>query len=728
MNYFNRLTFLLIVLLSVSIIAQNKKLTFNQAFKFQGERLTQQLPNIIKWLDDENYLERKVNPDTKKPSLFTVNAKTGTEKIFLDGEKISEQLPEGFNILQNEDMTDDYNSFLFQKEDKIYFLNLNDGFKELSVNTINLKNPKLSPDGKSFAFTRDNNLFVYDIENEQETQITADGSETIYNGYASWVYYEEILGRASNYRAFYWSPNGEYIGFLRFDDSPIPKFPIFKADGQHGELEWERYPKAGDPDPIVKIGIYSVKKNSISWIDLSEFDDFYTAWLFWSKDSKQMIFQIMNREQNEISIYSVNPDNGQKKKILNQKQNSWVEFFEDIYFMNDNSGFILRSDVNGNSHLYYYSYEGKLVQQLTSGDWNVTSINYVDEKNRKVFFSANKENIFETHGYAVDLKGKNLRKITSEKGTHSIMVSSEGSFVIDKFSNIDNPTKMNLIDKNGKLIRAIADSKKDVMNSYTLGKVELFTIPTEDGLQLPAKWILPPNFDKSKKYPIIFSIYGGPFAPTVSNSFPRGLSGFYLAQNDIIYFQVDNRGAGHYGKKIVSQVHRNLGKVEIDDFISAAKWVRKLPFIDTNKVGITGGSYGGYATLMCMTRGADYFNYGIAEYSVTDWMLYDNIYTERYMDRPSENPDGYRYGSVLTHADKYKGYLLITHGTMDDNVHMQNTIQLIDKWLDKDKDFDLMIYPNARHGVGFPKVFHSIRENAQFWFRHLLNKELNTNE
>jgi len=713
---------------SLIVFPQDKKLTFNQAVKFQGERLTQPLPNIIKWMDDENYLERKTDPISKKQNLYKVNVKTQKEEVILDGGKISSDLPEGFDVFQNEDLTEDYNSFLFNKNDKIYYLNLSDGLKELAVNTVNIKNPKLSADGKSFAFTRDNNLFVYDIENEKEIQVTNDGNETIYNGFASWVYYEEILGRSSNYRAFYWSPNSEYIAFIRFDDSPIQKFPIFKADGQHGELEWQRYPKAGDPDPIVKIGIYSLKNNSVSWIDLSEYDDFYTAWLYWSNDSKQMIFQVMNRQQNEITICSANPESGAKKKLLTQSQTSWVEFFEDIYFMKDNSGFILRSDVNGFSHLYYYDYNGKLLQQITNGEWNVSSLDYVDENNKRIFFSSNKENIFEAHGYVIGLNGKNLKKITSEAGSHSLTISLNGSFIIDKFSNINSPSKMQLLDGDGKFIRLIGDSKKEIMNNYLLGKVELFTIPTEDGIQLPAKWILPPNFNKSKKYPIVFSIYGGPFAPTVSNSFSRGLGGYYLAQNDIIYLQVDNRGAGHYGKKVVSQLHRKLGKVEIDDFISAAKWVRKLPFIDTNKVGITGGSYGGYATLMCMTRGADYFNFGIAEYSVTDWLLYDNIYTERYMDTPNENPEGYKFGSAITHADKYKGYLLITHGTMDDNVHMQNTIQLIDKWLDKDKDFDLMIYPNARHGVGFPKVFHSLRENVQFWFKHLLNKELNTNE
>lgn len=723
----------LIILLFAALIytesiAQYKKLTFSQAARFQGERLTKQIPNILGWLDDENYLERKVDDKSKKQMIYKVNAETQASEIFLNLSEINSDLPEGIDVMNSQDKTEDYRNFLFQKDDKISVLSLDDGYKEFLQNEKNIKNPKLSNNGKYFAYTKDNNLYVFNIEQEKNIKVTNDGSDVVYNGYASWVYYEEILGRASNYRAFYWSPNSEYIAFLRFDDSSVPQFPLFKADGQHGELDYERYPKAGDPDPLVKIGIYSLKNNLISWIDLSEYDDFYTAWLFWSKDSKRMIFQIMNRQQNKISIYSADPLIGKKEKLLTQEQNSWVEFFEDIYFMNDNSGFILRSDVNGYSHLYYYDYLGKQIKQITNGEWNVTNLDYVDEKNKMIYFSANKENIFETHLYKIDLQSKGLTKLTSESGSHSSSVSPNGKFIIDKFSNINNPTKIFLLSGSGKFIRELGNSKSEVMEQYDLGKVELFTIPAEDGLQLPARWILPPNFDKSKKYPVLFSIYGGPFAPTVTNSFARGMSGYYLAQNGIIYLQVDNRAAGHYGKKVVSQIHRNLGKVEIDDFISAAKWVRKLPFVDTNKIGITGGSYGGYATLMCMTRGSDYFNYGIAEYSVSDWLLYDNIYTERYMDTPKENPEGYKFGSVITHADKYKGYLLITHGTMDDNVHMQNTIQLIDKWQDADKDFELMLYPNARHGIGFPKIFHSIRENMQFWFKNLLNKELNTNE
>ena len=261
------------------------------------------------------------------------------------------------------------------------------------------------------------------------------------------------------------------------------------------------------------------------------------------------------------------------------------------------------------------------------------------------------------------------------------------------------------------------------MDEYELGKVELFTIPSGDGFDMPAIWILPPDFDAAKKYPVLFRIYGGPASGTVSNSFQR-MSGFYLAQNGIIVMAVDHRGSGHFGKKGVALMHRNLGKWEMNDYIVAVEWLRENSFVDPERIGITGGSYGGYATCMALTVAADYFTHGIAASSLTDWKLYDTIYTERYMDTPEENPEGYEYGSVMTHAEKYKGTLLITHGTMDDNVHMQNIIQLISKFEDLDKDFELILYPNSRHGVGYSKRNHVTRENLQFWFKHFLGKEL----
>jgi dipeptidyl-peptidase-4 len=266
------------------------------------------------------------------------------------------------------------------------------------------------------------------------------------------------------------------------------------------------------------------------------------------------------------------------------------------------------------------------------------------------------------------------------------------------------------------------------MDDYALGKTELFTIRTNDGYDLPAAWILPPDFDENKQYPVIINVYGGPESSEVSNSYNFRLSNYFYAQNGIIVMSVDHRGSGHFGKEGSNYMHRNLGKWEMNDYTEAVRWLETKTFINRDKIGITGGSYGGYVTCMALTRGADYFNYGVAGYSVTDWLLYDNVYTERYMDTPDQNPEGYKSGSAMYHADKYKGKLLIYHGTMDDNVHMQNTIQFIDKLQDLGKDFEMMLYPGERHGWGGPKRQHLSRLTTQFWFENLLEKDFNPEE
>jgi len=517
------------------------------------------------------------------------------------------------------------------------------------------------------------------------------------------------------------------IAFLRFDDSPVPTFPLYRADGVHGELETAHYPKAGDPNPYVKLGIYHLKDNKLNWVDLEEQADHYVAWPCWTPDSKQLFFQWMNRGQDNIKIYSADPETGKIVEIYDEKQEAWVEFFEHIYFFKDSSGFLLRSNKDGWAHLYSYDLKGNMKYQLTEGEWSVDDVVLVDEEHNTIYFQGSKENSTENHLYSVSLNGKNLKQLTKVPGSHRCQVSPGGKYFTDTYSNIHQPTKTDLYSSDGKLVRNLGDEKTVVLDEYELGKIELFAIPSGDGYNLPAIWALPPDFDESTQYPVMFRIYGGPASPSVSNSYAP-FSWHYYAQNGIIVISVDHRGSGHFGKKGEALMHRNLGKWEMNDLIAAVKWLRNKPFIDPNRIGITGGSYGGYTTCMALTYGADYFTHGLAEYSVTDWKLYDTVYTERYMDTPEENPKGYEFGSAMTHADKYKGYLLITHGTMDDNVHAQNTMQLISKLQDLNKDFELMLYPNARHGVGFPKRNHSVRENVEFWFQHFLGKQLKTKE
>lgn len=712
-----------LISLFIQVNAQKKELTFNQVYMFGEPRLFNQLPRNITWLDDENYLQQKRIDGSN--AVVKVNAASGKEEIYLKYSDYDDILLEYELTLDDQILkTDDYKTFILKKDNDFYYFSVETKeVKQLTNDKTEKENPVLSPDGKKIAYTKKRDLYFVDIQNAKEIRLTFDASESVYNGWASWVYYEEILGRSSNYRAFWWSPNSQMIAFLRTDDSPVPKFPLYKADGVHGELEWEHYPKAGDPNPNVKLGIIHLSDSKIVWAEEDESADQYTAWPFWTPDSKEIFYQVLNRSQDHLQILAANPLSGKNRLVYEETQQSFVEFFEDIYIFSDGSGFILRSDKDGFSHLYYYDINGRLKKQLTKGEWSVTEINLVDEKNKKVYFEGNKDNSLDNHLFVVNLDGTGFEKLTKSSGTHDAIVSKGGSYFIDTYSSLNDPGRMELFNSKGESIRVLGERKNQLMDEYVFGKSEIFRIKTSDGIELPAMWVLPPDFDPNKKYPVLFSVYGGPGGKDVRDAFSSFLDRFFLSQNGIIYFIVDHRGSIHFGKKGMSLMHRNLGKWEMNDYIEAVKYLKTLPFVDSTRIGITGGSYGGYVTCMALTYGADYFTYGLAEFPVTDWHLYDNVYTERYMDKPDENPEGYKFGSALTHADKYKGYLLIIHGTLDDNVHMQNTIQLVDKFTTLNKDFELMLYPNERHGIRFPKWAHARREYVQFWFRHFLGKD-----
>ncbi len=697
-----------------------RRLTYEQAFQSR-DRGPMRFMMPVSWLDDENYLLRQQNEETNSISLFKVSAKTGEKTLIIDF-SVAKNLPQVFGTLMYSAPSQDYSTFIFSFTNDLYLYSLKtQKFKRLTATPEEEKNPRFSPDGKFIAYTRAHNLYAYNLESGLECQLTADGSETVLNGWESWVYMEEISIRRSQYAAFWWSPDSSRIAFLRFDDGPVPAFPMIRSTGVQGELEIQRYPKPGDPNPKVKLGIVGLSDGKTVWVDVDENADQYVAYPIWFSDSSRLAYQWMDRGQDNIKIFSVDPQTGEREEVYDEKQPAWVEFFEDLYLFKDGSGLLLRSDKDGWSHLYYYDLKGKLKSRLTSGEWSVEGIRQVDENNGKVYFMARKEKTTEMHLFRVGLDGQGLERLTNEPGTHSVSLSPGGSYFIDDFSSIDNPGKQDLYRSDGTWIRTTSLGQTQQLKEYALAKKELFTIPTEDGYLLPASWILPPGFDQKKKYSVLFTIYGGPGDSDVTNSFPR-LSSLYLAQEGIIVFSVDHRGSAHFGKKGMSLMHRNLGKWEMHDYIEAVKWLRQKAFVDSTKIGITGGSYGGYATCMALTYGADYFTHGYAQYSVTDWKLYDSIYTERYMDKPEENRDGYEFGSVLTHAQKLKGVLVLEHGDLDDNVHMQNTIQLINVLMDNDKIFDFVLYPGQRHGYRGKKKENSDRRYVDFWFKNFLNR------
>ena len=700
--------------------------TYDQAFDVSSSippapragSLLQDLPQILGWTDDDHFLEVRTDPDNKQRRIYRISAADGSSQVYIDSAAIQKDLPPGISAEQPAASTSDYTRLIFGSAQGLYYYDVKSGrHTRLTATTGKEQNPRFSPNAEWLAYTRNHNLYIYDLKNDIEHACTTDGSETHNYGWASWVYYEEVFDRASEHAAFWWSPDSTRLAFMRFDDTPVPSFPIFHADGQHGELELERYPKAGDPNPRVAVGVFSIAGGTISWMDFNAPSDEYLAWPVWTSDSKRLSVQWMNRRQNTIRIYSCDPDTGAKSQIFEEQQPTWVLFFEDLYSFKNGGGFLLRSDIDGWGHIYYYAKDGILKRRLTSGRWRVQSIVRVDEERGYVYFIGRPTKSWDQHLMRVKLDGTKLEQLTKGEGIHQAIVSPGGEYFIDTVSTLSTPPSMSLYKCDGAVIRTIGDAKSAAMDDYAWGRTELFTIPSGDGFDLPAYWVLPVSFDPAKAYPVIFTVYGGPDMGMVQNRW-LGLQPHYWAQRGIITISVDHRGGGQAGRKGINYLYRNLGKWEMQDLATAVKWLRSKPFISKDKIGITGSSYGGYLTLMALTRNADYFNFGVAGSPVTDWRLYDSIYTERYMDTPDHNPDGYKDGAVMTWIHQYKGLLRITHGTIDDNVHMQNSIQIID-WLTRNnKHFEMMIYPNSRHSIG--QRSHLMRESHDFWMRVLL--------
>jgi dipeptidyl-peptidase-4 len=682
------------------------------------------LPQVTGWLDDETYLERRTDSESGETRLFAVRVDDGSAAVYRDYPALTAVLPDGFNVQKPADANHELTRLVVVNDGDLYLVQLPEGsIQRLTATKSEESNPTLSPDGLWVAYTRDNDLYAYDLAGSVEHQLTDDGSDVILNGYASWVYYEEILGRRGRYRAFWWSPDSSRLVYLRFDDSPVPVFPIYRADGQHGELERQRYPKAGDPNPTVRAAVVSVSDGATTWLDFDPEADHYLAFPVWAPDSSSLVMQWMNRGQDVLRLFNCDPATGEKELIHEEKQASWVEFYEDLEFLKDGSGFVFTSDVDGWRRIYRHAMDGTRTQSLTAGNWPVRSVIAVDQEGGWVYFTGSPEKSWDTQFMRADLAGDKVEVLTPAGGSHQVKLSPNGAYFVDTFSSIEHPTRMELRRGDGSLIRELGDQRIEGSDDWAWGRPELFTIPSADGeFQLPATWVLPRELEPERRYPVMMSIYGGPGSSTVRNSWRR-LQDHYWAQQGVIVFRVDHRGSGHFGKAGSALMHRRLGHWEMEDYSAAAAWLRTQPFVDGERVGITGGSYGGYVTMMAMTHSAEHFNFGAAGASVSDWKLYDSVYTERYMDTPAENPEGYMDGAVLTWADQYKGGMLISHGTIDDNVHLQNSMQVIDRLTCDNKEFELMLYPDSRHGVQRQQRAHRTRLIHDFWIRTLLNGE-----
>jgi dipeptidyl-peptidase-4 len=697
----------------------------------QRPQQTGSLPRIIGWTDDTHYLYQTYDSD-KRPVIQSVNIRTGRGVVVpsrkTDRELLNESLPDTISIGFNDIVNPDYKSVIFVRENDLFFFTKGDKeLRRLTNDSIPEVNARFSPDDIKIAYTKNKDLYVYDLAAGREIRLTFDASDRIYNGYASWVYMEEILGRSSRYAAFWWSPDGSKIAYLRTDESDVPIFTLNRLDepdGIHGKLEQVPYPKAGDPNPKVKMGIADLSSGKTTWVKTDYSIDQYIAWPFWTPDSKKMAIQVLNRDQNDIRFILADAETGDINEIYNEKRKTWVQFYEDIYVMDNGTGFIVRSYRNDWENLYYYNWDGQLLAHLTNFGWRVNDIARIDEDKKVVYFTGTGPESTDNHFFRVGLDGRNLLQITKGPGTHNVSISPEGTYFIDTWNNITTPGSIIAYDKKGKMIREIHKYEELVYDPEKHAKAELLRIKTSDGLfDMPVMITYPLNFDPKKRYPVLFRIYGGPDSKNISSNRWQDDNPSWDAQNGIITFTVDHRGSGHFGKRGLDYMYRSLGKWEILDYIDAVKWLLEKPFVDPARIGITGSSYGGYMTCLALTKGADYWTHGFAGSSVTDYRLYDNIYTERYMDTPQDNPEGYKDGSALTWVKNYKGKLYMTHGDMDDNVHMQNSIYLISRLQDEGKIFQFMLYPDGRHGWRGAKAIHSRNEANNFWLESFFGKD-----
>jgi dipeptidyl-peptidase-4 len=593
-------------------------------------------------------------------------------------------------------------------------------------------NMTYSPDSTKLAYTKNNDIYVTDLASGKETRLTTDGTDLILNGYASWVYYEEIFGRPSMYRAFWWSPDSKKIAYYRFDNTQVPFFPIYSPFGQDGKLINTRYPKAGETNPEVKIGIVDLGTLNTTWADFNHKDDQYFGTPFWSDDSQRLYVSRMPRIQNTLDLYAVQAADGSKSKVYHEEYKTWLDWIDGMIFTKD--GFYMaRRFETGWDQIYFLSYDGKLTRLTDGPNWSVALVR-VDEKSGDVYFTAKRDATVRQALYKVDKKGVITAMTDPAFMVQNVSFSPDGRYFVASYSNMTTPNKVALFDvKKPQVANVIADTQGPDFDRSKYALPELITMTTSDGFVLPAMIVYPKNFDKTKKYPVHMDIYGGPDSPQVRDRWVHPSAFQWYSDNEIIQITCDCRAGGHNGRAGLDYIYKNLTVNEVRDFIEWAKYLQSLPYVQSDKIGVEGFSFGGTMTTMLLCQAPEQFHYGVAGGGVYDWILYDTHYTERFMETPQTNPEGYKAGSALEYV---KGYptvygsgkevepvmLKITHGTGDDNVHFQNTLQLIDIFQKEGKKFEFMIYPDGMHGYRGYQQKHFQNDNRAFWLKYLKNQ------
>ncbi|WP_417882071.1 S9 family peptidase [Xanthomarina gelatinilytica] len=574
--------------------------------------------------------------------------------------------------------------------------------KDLSlVAEEQVQEPTFSPDGTKIAYGYKNNLFVKDLSSGTTTQITFDGEKNkIINGITDWVYEEEF----GFVRAFEWNAASDKIAFIRFDETQVPEFSMdVYGSALYPTQDVFKYPKAGEANALVSLHLYELKTDTVTEVKVNkDYTDFYIPRIKWTNDPDVLSAHYLNRHQNELDLWFIDAKNQTATLVLEERDVAYVDVTDNLTFLKDNS-FIWTSEKDGYNHIYHYSKEGDLINQVTKGNWEVTNYYGYDEKSHRIFYQSTENGSINRDIYSIKLNGRDKEHLTKSEGTNRASFSADFSYFINTFSNASTPPEYTLNDaKTGDLIKSIKDNDKlsETLLDYKTSKKEFSTIHV-NGNDLNMWMIKPADFDASKEYPLFMYQYSGPGSQSVSNTWNSANDYWYqyLAQKGYIVACVDGRGTGYKGADFKKVTQKELGKYEVEDQIEAARQLGKLPYIDASRIGIWGWSYGGFMSSNALFKGNDVFKMAIAVAPVTSWRFYDSVYTERYMTTPQENPSGYDDNSPINHVDKLKGDFLLIHGTADDNVHVQNTMRMVEALVQANKQFEWMIYPDKNHGI-----------------------------
>jgi dipeptidyl aminopeptidase/acylaminoacyl peptidase len=655
------------------------------------------------WLEDgRHYLQ------TRDGRLHKVHALTGRSQPFFDPDRLAQSLAALPEIGKSSarqiadrltlEMNPDRSGAYIEHQGDLY-LGLFNGAKAARLTQSPGKKELMttSPDGKTAAFVRGGNLFIVDTASKQERALTSDGSTVVSNGKADWVYYEEIFDR--NWKSYWWSGDGKQIAFTRYDDSSVHKFTVINEIPQRQVVEVSPFPLTGDPNPTVKLGLAAVETGEVKWTDLHHYPKESTLLIRagWLPDNKTAYFYVQDRAQTWLDVCTVPASGGKPQKLLRDKTRAWIENPGPPFFLKDGS-FLLLSERSGWKHIYHFAADGKLNGEVTTGKWEVRSIQRVDEKDGWVYFSGTKDNHLGSDLYRVKLDGSGLERLTKKKGAHDVKVGPNADLFLDSWSDWNTPTQVRLFHADGSLVRTVDSNPAHELEQVESGKTEHVQIKTPDGFLLDATVLKPANFDTKRLYPVWLQVYAGPHTPTIRDGF-GGFGDQAKAREGYVVFHCDPRSASNRGAVSTWTAYRKLGIQELKDLETAIDWLIQQGYADPKRIGIEGHSYGGFMTAFALTHSKK-FAAGIAGSPVTDWRNYDTIYTERYMDTPQNNPEGYDATSVVKAAKNIHGRLLLIHGMMDDNVHVQNTLQLADALQKANKDFEIMVYPRARHGIG----------------------------